>query len=98
MTVGARVAELLERTLAVLPVTDEDVVFKGITAEVTDRIVELKKSALRLKKKHGALEQLEQEIKQKGVSPDDHTVYTDLLEWRAIHHETAELVKILESL
>lgn len=46
MTVRASVAKLLKRALAVLPVTDEDVVFKGITAEVTDRIMELKKSTL----------------------------------------------------
>lgn len=48
MVVSTRVQELLEKTLAILPITDEDVIFKGITAEVMDRIVELKKAALRL--------------------------------------------------
>ena len=98
MTLRTSTAQLLKRTLALLPVTDEDVVFKGITAELTDRIVELKKNSLRLEMKYGSLEQLEQEIKRRGVSPDDHTLYTDLLDWRAINHELAELVKVLESL
>lgn len=91
------VEELLNKTLDVLPVTNEDVVFKGITAKVTDRIVELKKSALRLKEKYGSLGQLEKEIKQQGVSPDEHSLYTDLLQWRAIKHELTELFEILEA-
>ena len=98
MIASTNAAELLKRTLSIIAVTDEDVVFKGITAEVIDRIVELKKSASILKKKYGSLEQLEQDIEHKGVSPDDHNLYTDLLEWRAMKDELKNLVKILESL
>ncbi|MFQ6015818.1 MAG: hypothetical protein ACE5NP_10285 [Anaerolineae bacterium] len=98
MAVKAQVQKLLEKALALLPITDEDVIFKGITAEVTDRIVELKKAALRLQGKYGSLENLAEEIEREGVSPDNHTLYTDLLEWRAINYELTELVKILESI
>ena len=98
MVIRTQVQELLEKTLAILPITDEEVIFKGITAEVMDRIVELKMAALRLRMKYGSLEDLIQKIEQKGVSPDDHTLYMDLLEWRAINYELGELVKILESI
>ncbi len=33
----------------------------------------------------------------KSVSPDDHTPYTDLLEWRAIRHELEQLTRFLEA-
>ena len=98
MAVRAQVQELLERTLAFLPITDEDVIFKGITAEVMDRIVALKKAALRLQTRYGSLEDLGRRLEREGVSPDDHTLYTDLLEWRAIDYELGELIKILESI
>jgi hypothetical protein len=38
------------------------------------------------------MEDLERKIENEGISPDDHTVYTDLLEWRAIGHEMTELL------
>jgi hypothetical protein len=98
MVVSTRVQELLEKTLAILPITDEDVIFKGIKAEVMNRIVELKKAALRFQTNYGSLEDLTRRVERDGVSPDDHTLYTDLLEWRAINYELGELVKILESI
>lgn len=98
MTTASRVQQLLEKTLAILPVTNEDVIFRGITAGVTDRIFELKKAALGLQQRYGSLQDLERKIEQEGVPPDDHTLYTDLLEWRAISQELSELIKILESI
>ena len=92
------VRELLKNTLSILPLSEDDIYFKGLTSEVTDRIVELKKSALKLKNRYGTLEKLKKEIKSKGVTPDDHTLYTDLLEWRAINHELSKLVEILGSI
>ena len=92
------VRELLKNTLSILPLSEDDIYFKGLTSEVTDRIVELKKSALKLKNRYGTLEKLKEEIKSKGVTPDDHTLYTDLLEWRAINHELSKLVEILGSI
>ena len=44
------------------------------------------------------MEELEQRIQEEGVSPHDHTRYTDLLEWRAIDEELSQLRHILEML
>ncbi|MBI4787374.1 MAG: hypothetical protein HY782_10050 [Chloroflexi bacterium] len=87
--------QVLERTLAVLPVTKDDLLVRGIAGEVTDRIVELKKAAARFQDKYKSPSLLEGRIKQEGVSPDDHTLYTDLIEWRAIESEVRELLAIL---
>jgi hypothetical protein len=97
MTTVSYVHQLLERAAAVLPVSDEEIILKGITNETVERIVYLKKATLRLQTKYGSLEALEQRIKTEGISPDDHTLYTDLLEWRAIRHEMVELVNLLEA-
>ena len=98
MVMTAQVEDLLERTSDILPITNQDIIFRGITAELMERIVQLKRSRATLEGKYDALEVLEQRIKQQGVSPDDHTLYTDLLEWRAINHEISELMAILESM
>jgi len=81
-----------------LPVTDKDIMLRGITAEVVERIVQLKKARAGLEQKYGSLEGLERRMEQQGVSPDDHTPYTDLLEWRAINRELSDLIDILESM
>lgn len=90
--------QLLDRTRSILPISDEDIIVRGITAELTDRIVELKRAAQALQGKYGSLEQLERILTEEGVPPDDHTRYTDLLEWRAIRSELAELIDLLESI
>ncbi len=90
--------QLLERATQVLPVSGDDLLLRGITAETTDRIVALKKANMRLRAKYGSVEVLEQRIQSEGVSPDDHRPYTDLLEWRAARHELTELVSLLEVL
>ena len=87
--------QVLERTLAALPVTKDDLLVRGIAGELTERIVELKKNAARLQQKYVSLDLLQERIKREGVSPDDHTLYTDLIEWRAIESETRELLAIL---
>lgn len=38
-------------------------------------------------RRYKSLEDLERKIQAEGVPPDDHTLYTDSLEWRAINHE-----------
>lgn len=98
MATVTRVQQLLERTSAILPVTDKDIILRGITTGVVERIVQLKKAGAGLERKYGSLEGLERRIEQQGVSPDDHTLYTDLLEWRAINHELSKLIAILESM
>ena len=54
---------------------------------VRKRVQELWRAALDLQQRHGSLSKLEKQIEQEGISPDDHTLYTDLLEWRAIKHK-----------
>jgi hypothetical protein len=90
--------QLLEKAAAILPGSDEDLIYKGIAAGVSERIMALKKPRARLQRKHSSVEELERKVDTEGVSPDDHTLYTDLLEWRAIDHELSELLHMLEAL
>lgn len=98
MTAPSHAHQLLVKATAILPVSDEDLIYKGIAVGVSERIITLKKSGARLQGKHGSLEELKRKIKREGISPGDHTLYTDLLEWQAIDHELAELLRILEAL
>ncbi|MBI3659920.1 hypothetical protein HY230_05545 [Candidatus Acetothermia bacterium] len=88
---------LLEKVLAILPYSEDEIIFKGITSSIADRIVELKKSTYRLREQYGSLEKLEKHLKKVGISPDDHTLYQDLLEWRAINAELNQLFEILQA-
>jgi hypothetical protein len=65
-------------------------------AAVSERMIVLKRIKLLLEAKYGTLEDLERKIQTEGLSPDDHTRYTDLLEWRAANHESSELFHILQ--
>jgi len=67
-------------------------------AEAADRLAALKKTDFRLRGRYGSLEQLQRQIEVQGVSPDDHGLYTDLLEWRATRYELSALVELLETL
>jgi len=98
MVTTAQVQQLLERSSAILPVTNEEIILRGITTEVVERIVQLKKAMVSLGQKYGSLDNLNRQIEQQGVSADDHTFYTDLLEWKAINHELSEMIDILESM
>jgi hypothetical protein len=89
---------VLRQAIAILPTSSDELMLRGIAAETTDRIVALKKSEKRLQGKYDTLDNLEQQIKSAGVSPDDHTLYNDLLEWRAIRHELTALFNLLETL
>jgi len=98
MTMASGLQQLLDRVTQVLPVSNEDLIYKGIAAGVSERIMALKRAIARLQGKHGSLEELKRAIQTKGILPDDHTPYTDLLEWQAVNHELTELLHILESL
>lgn len=98
MGLPARAQQLLERASSILPISDEDLIYKGIAAGVSERILVLKKTGAKLQDKYGSLDELEHKRQVEGVSPDDHTLYTDLLEWRAINYELAELFRIIEDL
>jgi hypothetical protein len=58
---------------------------------------ELVRRAEQIKGQYGSLAALEGQMRSEGVSSDDHRLYTDLLEWRAIEHELAELTYTHES-
>ncbi len=90
----SRAHQLLEKATSVLALSDEDLIYKGIAAGVSERLIALKKATARLQEQYGSLEELERKIQTEGVSPDDHTLYTDLLEWRAIQHEQTELLHL----
>jgi hypothetical protein len=98
MTLPARAQTLLEKAAAILPISDEDLIYKGIAVGVSERIMDLKKAEAQLQQTYGSLEALERKVKTEAISPDDHTMYTDLLEWRAIHHEQVELMRLFEDL
>lgn len=98
MAASSRAHQLLEKATAILPASDEDLIYKGIAAGVSERMIALKKAIVRMREKYGSLEELERKIQTEGVLSDDHTLYTDLLEWRAINHELAELLHIFEAL
>lgn len=89
--------ELLEKVLAILPYSEDEIIFKGVTSSIADRIAELKKSTYRLREQYGSLEKLGKRLKREGISPDDHTLYHDLLEWRAINSELSKLLEILKA-
>lgn len=88
---------LLSRIRELLPLSDDEIVQMGITEAATARIVELRQRAAQLSERYQSLEKLEARLSSEGVSPDDHTLYTDLIEWRAVRSELAELTGFLES-
>lgn len=98
MSRSPNVQQLLDRATAILPISDEDLIYKGIATGIAERMMALQRAAAELKERYGSLEALEQAIQTEGVPPDDHTRYTDLLEWRAIHQELSQLRHIFETL
>lgn len=79
-----------------MTVSDDEVVQRGITQATTGRIIELRQRAAQLVSRYGTINKLETQVKS-GVSSDDHTLYTDLLEWRAVRHELEQLTRFLEA-
>ena len=55
-------------------------------------------AAVRLQGRYNPLEDLKQKTQAEGIPPDDHTLYTELLEWRAINHELTDLLRSASSL
>ncbi|MBI3762200.1 MAG: hypothetical protein HY260_10105 [Chloroflexi bacterium] len=97
MTLTTHTERMLSRLRELLPVTEDEIVQRGIAAEVTARIVELRRAAAQLSARYTSVEALEARVRAEGVSPDDHTLYTDLLEWRAVRHEMTELTGFLQA-
>ncbi len=90
--------DVLSRALKILPTSRDEVILSGIISKITERVVELKKSEKKLIDKYSSVKKLEELINRKGIPPDNHTLYNDLLEWRAIKHELEELTSLLETI
>ncbi|MCS6937438.1 MAG: hypothetical protein NZ610_03940 [Candidatus Bipolaricaulota bacterium] len=80
-----------------LPVGREELLRRGLLTVLTERIWHLKERLRQLTEQHGSLSQLERRIKREGLSPDDHSLYHDWLEWRAAQHELDRLLEALKT-
>ena len=97
MILTSHTQQLVSRLRELLPVTEDEIMQRGITEAAMARIVELRQRAAQLSANYSSLETLEARLQHERVSPDDHTLYTDCLEWRAVRQELAELTGFLES-
>jgi len=91
-------ARFLEEVLRITPYTRAEIVASGVVGKAVERLMELKNRGEELSNKHGSLDGLEKEIKASGVPPSNHTLYNELIEWRAIKGEMEELKRFLEQL
>jgi len=80
-----------------LPVSREELLRRGTLSVLTERIWQLRERVHQLAERHGSLATLERRIKAEGVSPDDHSLYHDWLEWRAAQHELDRLLEALKT-
>lgn len=97
MTLTSHTQDLLTHLQQLMAVNDDEIVQRGIAQATTDRIIELRQRAGQLSERYSDIESLEAQVKNQGVSADDHTLYTDLLEWRAARHELEQLTRFLET-
>lgn len=95
MPVTTAVKELQNRALEVLPADETDLILAGIVSKSVERMQELQKTVMQLRRRHGSIEQLESSIRERGVPVDDHSSYNDLLEWRAVQQEMREITSLL---
>jgi hypothetical protein len=93
MALNSRAQELED----LLPVSREELLRRGLLAVLTERIWHLKERLRQLTEQHGSLSRLEQRIQRESVSPDDHSLYHDLLEWRAAQYELDRLLEALKT-
>ena len=97
MTLTTHTQDLLTHLQQLMAVNDDEIVQRGIAQATTDRIIELRQRAGQLSERYSNIESLEAQVKKQGVPADDHTLYTDLLEWRAARHELEQLSRFLET-
>ncbi|MEI6291099.1 MAG: hypothetical protein WCP19_11765 [Chloroflexota bacterium] len=77
MTFTDHTLNLLSRLQGMMDLNDDEIVQRGITQAATERMIELRQRAGQLKEQYNSINKLEELVIQ-GVSPDDHTIYTDL--------------------
>ena len=97
MVLTSRTQNLLADLQKIMALNEDEIVQRGIAQATTDRIIELRQRMGQLTEQYGDIEKLEAQVQNEGVSTDDHTLYTDLLEWRAIRHELEQLTRFLET-
>lgn len=95
MVLTSRTQNLLADLQKIMAVNEDEVVQRGIAQATTDRIIELRQRIGQLSEHYGNIEKLE--AQNKDVTTDDHTLYTDLLEWRSVRHELEQLTHFLET-
>jgi hypothetical protein len=94
MVLTARTQNLLNDLQKIMAVDEDEIVQRGIAQATTDRIIELRQRAGQLSEQYRDIGKLEEQVK--SVTADDHTLYTDLLEWRAVRHKLEQLTHFLE--
>ncbi len=95
MVLTSRTQNLLADLQKIMALNEDEIVQRGITQATTDRIIELRQRMGKLTEQYGNIEKLE--ALSKNIPVDDHTIYTDLIEWRAIRHELEQLTRFLET-
>ena len=98
MVLSSHTQNLLDDFQKIMAVNEDEIMQRGIAQATTDRIIELRQRIGELIQQYSSPEQLESRIKSESVSADDHSLYTDLLEWRAVRHELEQLTHFLETI
>jgi hypothetical protein len=96
MVLTSRTKNLLDDLQKIMAVNEDEVVQRGIAQATTDRIIELRQRIGQLTEHYGSIEKLE--AQGKNVTTDDHTLYTDLLEWRSMRQELGQITKFLKTM
>lgn len=95
MVLSSRTQNLLNDLQKIMEVNEDELLQRGIAQATTDRIIELRQRIGQLTERYESIEKLD--AQSKNVPADDHTLYTDLLEWRAVRHELEQLTRFLET-
>lgn len=96
MVLTSRTQNLLADLQEIMAVNEDEVVQRRIAQATTDHIIELRQRMGQLRKLYGDIEYLE--MQSKNVHADDHTLYTDLLEWRAIRNELVQVAEFMKTM
>ena len=96
MVLSSRTQTLLDDFQKIMAVNEDEIMQRGIAQATTDRIIELRQRIGELSAQHKTTAELEKRIKT-GVSVNDHALYEELLEWRAVRHELEQLTHFLET-
>ena len=97
MVLSSRTQNLLDDFQKIMAFNEDEIMQRGIAQATTDRIIELRQRIGELNQQYNNLQELEKQVKGEGISTDDHTLYTDLLEWRTVQHELEQMTHFLKT-